>query len=82
MLFLARVYQADAGGGRFVIITEPADESVKPIQMPVLIPEKLIAEWLSNAKRAREILDTSAVPLHREQDVEQMSSWECRDDLL
>ena len=77
MLFLAGVYQADPDGGRFVIITAPADEIVKPIhdRMPVRIPEALIDEWLSNPERAKEILDSATVPLRREQAVEQMSLW-------
>ena len=77
-LFLAGIYQPDASGGRFVIITAPADETVKPIhdRMPVRIPEAMIGEWLSNAERAQEILDTATVPLRREQDAEQMRLWE------
>ena len=78
MLFLAGVYQADPGGDRFVIITAPADETVKPIhdRMPMRIPEALIGEWLSNAERTREILDMASTPLRREQGVEQMSLWD------
>ena len=78
MLFLAGVYQADPDGGRFVIITAPADEIVKPIhdRMPVRIPEALIDEWLSNPVRTREILDMAGTPLRREQAVEQMSLWD------
>lgn len=78
MLFLAGVYQAEPKGGRFVIITAPADETVWPIhdRMPVRIPEALIDEWLSNAERAKEILDSATVPLRREKAVEQMSLWE------
>ena len=78
MLFLAGVYQPEADGGRFVIITAPADETVKPIhdRMPVRIPEALIDEWLSNPERTREILDMTSTPLRREQAVEQMSLWE------
>ena len=78
MLFLAGVYQPEADGGRFVIITAPADETVKPIhdRMPVRIPEALIEEWLSNPERAQEILDMASTPLRREQDMEQMSLWE------
>jgi len=78
MLFLAGVYQAEPEGGRFVIITAPVDETVRPIhdRMPVRIPEALIDEWLSNAERAKEILDSATVPLRREQAVEQMSLWE------
>jgi len=75
---LAGFYQADANGGRFVIITAPADETVQPIhdRMPVRIPEHMVMDWLSDAERAREILDTATVPLRREQAVEQMSLWE------
>lgn len=78
MLFLAGVYQADPDGGRFVIITAPADEIVKPIhdRMPVRIPEALIDEWLSNPVRTREILDMAGTPLRREQAVEQMTLWD------
>ena len=78
MLFLAGVYQADPDGGRFVIITAPADEIVKPIhdRMPVRIPESLISAWLSDAESAKELLDSATVPLRREQAVEQMSLWE------
>ena len=78
MLFLAGVYQADPDGGRFVIITAPADETVKPIhdRMPVRIPEALIDEWLSNPVRTREILDMAGTPLRREQAVEQMTLWD------
>ena len=78
MLFLAGVYQADPDGGRFVIITAPADEIVKPIhdRMPVRIPEALIDEWLSNPLRTREILDMAGTPLRREQAVEQMTLWD------
>ena len=78
MLFLAGVYQADPNGGRFVIITAPADEIVKPIhdRMPVRIPEALIDEWLSNPLRTLEILDMAGTPLRREQAVEQMSLWD------
>ncbi len=77
-LFLAGVYQAEPEGGRFVIITAPADETVRPIhdRMPVRIPEALIDEWLSNTERAKEILESATVPLRREQTVEQMSLWE------
>ena len=77
VLFLAGVYQSDADGGRFVIITAPADETVRPIhdRMPVRIPEALVEDWLANANRAREILDTATVPLRREQAVEQMRLW-------
>ena len=77
-LFLAGIYQADPEGGRFVIITAPADETVKPIhdRMPVRIPKARIGEWLSDAERARAILDTAAVPLRREQDAEQLRLWE------
>ena len=78
MLFLAGVYQADPDGGRFVIITAPADEIVKPIhdRMPVRIPEALIDEWLSNTERTPEILDTASSPLRREQEEEQLSLWD------
>ena len=78
MLFLASVYQPEANGGRFVIITAPADETVKPIhdRMPVRIPEALIDEWLSNPERTREILEMASTPLRREQTVEQLSLWE------
>jgi putative SOS response-associated peptidase YedK len=78
MLFLAGVYQAAPDGGRFVIITAPADEIVKPIhdRMPVRIPEALIDEWLSNPERTREILEMASTPLRREQTVEQLSLWE------
>ena len=78
MLFLAGVYQAEPDGGRFVIITAPADETVKPIhdRMPVRIPESLISAWLSDADSAKELLDSATVPLRREQAVEQMSLWE------
>ena len=77
-MFLAGVYQADPDGGRFVIITAPADETVKPIhdRMPVRIPEALIDEWLSNPERTREILEMASTPLRREQAVEQMSLWD------
>lgn len=78
MLFLASVYQPEANGGRFVIITAPADETVKPIhdRMPARIPEALIDEWLSNPERPREILEMASTPLRREQTVEQLSLWE------
>ena len=78
MLFLAGVYQAEPEGGRFVIITAPADETVRPIhdRMPVRIPESLISAWLSDADSAKELLDSATVPLRREQAVEQMSLWE------
>lgn len=78
ILFLAGVYQAAPDGGQFVIITAPANETVKPIhdRMPVLIPESLIGEWLSNPERTREILNMKSPPLRREQSVEQMSLWE------
>ena len=78
ILFLAGVYQAEPDGGRFVIITAPADETVRPIhdRMPVRIPEHLIMDWLSDTERAKEILDSATVPLRREQAVEQMSLWE------
>ena len=51
---------------------------MKPIhdRMPVRIPKARIGEWLSDAERAREILDTAAVPLRREQDAEQLRLWE------
>ncbi len=78
MLFLAGVYQPEADGGRFVIITAPADETVKPIhdRMPVRIPEALIDEWLSNPERTREILEMASTPLYREQEEEQLSLWD------
>ena len=78
MLFLAGVYQPDPDGGRFVIITAPADEIVRPIhdRMPVRIPEALIDEWLSNAERTREILNMAGTPLRREQGDEQLSLWD------
>ena len=78
MLFLAGVYQAEPEGGRFVIITAPADETVRPIhdRMPVRIPESLISAWPSDADSAKELLDSATVPLRREQAVEQMSLWE------
>ena len=78
MLFLAGVYQAEPEGERFVIITAPADETVRPIhdRMPVRIPESLISAWLSDADSAKELLDSATVPLRREQAVEQMSLWE------
>ena len=78
ILFLAGVYQPSADGGRFVIITAPADETVKPIhdRMPVRISEVLIDEWLSNTERTREILDMASTPLRREQSEEQMSLWD------
>ena len=78
MLFLASVYQPEANGGRFVIITAPADETVKPIhdRMPARIPEALIDEWLSGAGCEADILDNADVPVRREQDVEQLSLWD------
>ena len=78
MLFLAGVYQAEPEGERFVIITAPADKTVRPIhdRMPVRIPESLISAWLSDADSAKELLDAATVPLRREQAVEQMSLWE------
>ena len=77
-MFLAGVYQADPDGGRFVIITAPADETVKPIhdRMPVRIPEALINEWLSNNERTQEILNMASTPLFREQEEEQLSLWD------
>ena len=78
MMFLAGVYQPEADGGRFVIITAPADETVKPIhdRMPVRIPESLIGEWHSNPERTREILDMTSTPVRREQEEEQLSLWD------
>ena len=78
MLFLAGVYQADPDGGRFVIITAPADETVKPIhdRTPVRIPESRIREWLSGVERGADILDNADVPVRCEKDVEQMSLWD------
>ena len=78
MMFLAGVYQAAPDGGRFVIITAPADETVRPIhdRMPVRIPEASVSDWLSDAERTKEILDSATVPLRREQAAEQMSLWE------
>ncbi len=78
LLFLAGVYQPEADGGRFVIITAPADETVKPIhdRMPVRISESRIREWLSGAERGADILDNADVPVRCEKDVEQMSLWD------
>ncbi len=78
MLFLAGVYQAEPDGRRFVIITAPADETVKPIhdRMPVRIPKTLINEWLSNNERTQEILNMASTPLYREQEEEQLSLWD------
>ena len=78
ILFLAGIYQADADGGRFAIITEPADDVVKPIhdRMPVRIPETLVSDWLSDKERTAVILETASVPLCREQREEQLSLWE------
>ena len=78
VLFLAGIYQADADGGRFVIITEPADDIVKPIhdRMPVRIPEALVKDWLSDTERARAILETASVPVFREQHEAQLSLWD------
>ena len=75
---LAGFYQADADGERFAIITEPTDDVVKPIhdRIPVRVPERLVMDWLSDAERARELLDTATVSLRREETVEQMSLWE------
>ena len=82
MLFLASVYQPEANGGRFVIITAPADETVKPIhdrmpaRIPVRISEPMIEKWLSGAGCEADILDNADVPVRREQDVEQLSLWD------
>ncbi len=74
-LFLAGVYQSDADGGHFVIITAPADETVKPIhdRMPVRIPETLVNDWLTDTRKVQEILDHATVPLRCEQNTEQLS---------
>ena len=78
ILFLAGIFHEDKEGGRFVIITAPADERVNPVhdRMPVRIPEPLIGDWLSDAERAREILDMAEVPVCREQLVELLSLWD------
>lgn len=78
ILFLAGVYQPEPDGGRFVIITTPADETVKPIhdRMPVRISEPMIEKWLSGAGCEADILDNADVPVRREQDVEQLSLWD------
>ena len=75
---LAGIYQADADGERFAIITEPTDDVVKPIhdRMPVRIPEALISDWLSDAGQTTAILEEASVPLFREQREEQLSLWE------
>ena len=58
ILFLAGVYQPEADGGRFVIITAPADETVKPIhdRMPVILPGDLVEEWIRPDSRPEELL--------------------------
>ena len=58
ILFLAGIFREEAGNGRFVILTAPADESVRAVhdRMPVRIPEPLMGKWLSDGTRTREIL--------------------------
>ena len=77
ILFLAGVYRPEPEGGRFVVITAPADKTVAPVhdRMPVLIPEAFIDDWLSDAGRAKELLNAVAVPLRRERDTEQLCLW-------
>ncbi len=78
VLFLAGVYREDAGGGRFVILTGPADETVKPIhdRMPLRIPEEYIGDWLSSGERAQALLDRTMVPVRRAVSAEQLCLWE------
>lgn len=77
VLFLAGVYREDGRGGRFVIITAPAGDTVRPIheREPVRIPEALLGDWLAGGGSGRQLLDISSVPLRREESDEQLSLW-------
>ncbi len=75
-MFLAGIYREEKDGARFVIITEPADETISPIhdRMPVRIPESLMEDWLHDPHRAEEILkERPPVSVIPNQDVQQLS---------
>lgn len=77
ILFLAGIYEEDAAGRRFIIITAPADDAVRPVhdRMPVRILEELVNEWLSVPEMTRDILNMPQAAVRREQEVEQMRLW-------
>ena len=67
ILFLAGIYRHD----RFAIITEPADDLVRPVhdRMPLQIAREEMQEWLDGGR------EFSPVPLVKEQDVEELPLW-------
>lgn len=66
-MFLAGIYRHD----RFAIITEPADDLVRPVhdRMPLQIAREEMQEWLDGGR------EFSPVPLVKEQDVEELPLW-------
>ena len=75
LLFLAGFFSPLDGQNRFVIITQPADDVMKPVhdRMPVRIPRERIKDWLMDESSTRELLGKAYVRLRKEQDVEEIS---------
>ncbi len=78
LLFFAGIYREESDGGHFVILTAPADDSVKPVhdRMPLRIPEARIGAWLSDEEEALKLLEQPSAPVLREQAAEQLSLWD------
>lgn len=65
MLYMAGLYQDYEDGRRFVILTEPANESMIEIhtRMPLVLPKDSIPNWLGSIGSAANILHLPAPEL-------------------
>lgn len=58
VLYMAGIYNEFAGEPRYVILTTPANESVREIhdRMPLVLPKNLIDDWITNDNVALHIV--------------------------
>lgn len=74
-LYLAGCYKYFNGADHFVILTAPANESMKGIhdRMPLLLEEEDILPWLTDSARTEEFLLKKPHELKKDMDYEQIS---------
>lgn len=68
VLYMAGIYNDFAGESRFVILTTEANASIEEIhdRMPLVLPQNMINDWISNDAAAMHILHDTPPILERQ----------------